>query len=805
MEMVFGSLFSQIRQMKEEIERNRLVQIQDLFCINDCRFFLKEKLDDNQRRLRSHIRWILSEKSVMNSSSVNSGSREAPLLRTERALCILNGFRPGSADKDIPNIHEVLFANSRIPEPEKIPKYTTWVFLRRCEFHTANQRMADDQSVVGRRRIYYDQFGNEALICSDSEDDVLRVEREKHDFSEGEDRILWRAFQEQGVNVDVADMASHFIGGTPVEIQERYNELKLKFEGPQEEGPSERNMSLEKSLSSVLDSIDNLFCRRCLSEKQLSLSEFEDRKPCGDQCHLLVGQTTEALVQGSNSLSLHQMDHNMIEGESSGSKSVSFEENVGSAAAAEGYTAGVLPASAVPIAQHENVAKRKIDGKNSVLDGSESLGNSIQNKSLKIQAIEPTTTVDETVSAGAISSAKIKKKSIEACQYMGSQVTCKHPLEVHTAKVINDFSSQRTANPQACEIVGGEVHGNNIRLELNQPTVSLGGQTISLSSSSEWKPLEKDLYLKGLEIFGRNRYTFCSCLIARNLLSGLKTCSEVSSYMCNNRASMAHEMNNANSSEGNARADINNTEQEIQMRSRPKIFRRRGRSRKFKYSSKSNGQPSSWKSIGDGEQSCKQYRPCDCKFMCGKDCSCLKKGTCCEKYCGCSKGCKNRFRGCHCAKSQCRSRQCPCFAANRECDPDVCRNCWVSILTIAFLICFSCGGGPLGEPPKKGDGQCGNMRLLLRQQQRILLGKSDVAGWGAFIKNSVNKHDYLGEYTGELISHREADKRGKMYDRANSSFLFDLNDEVTLILRPTVGALVARQIVHQFIEDSLFR
>lgn len=72
------------------------------------------------------------------------------------------------------------------------------------------------------------------------------------------------------------------------------------------------------------------------------------------------------------------------------------------------------------------------------------------------------------------------------------------------------------------------------------------------------------------------------------------------------------------------------------------------------------------------------------------------------------------------------------------------------------------------------------MRLLLRQQQRILLAKSDIAGWGAFLKNSVNKNDYLGEYTGELISHREADKRGKIYDRANSSFLFDLNEQYVL-------------------------
>ncbi|PWZ10435.1 Histone-lysine N-methyltransferase EZ3 [Zea mays] len=61
--------------------------------------------------------------------------------------------------------------------------------------------------------------------------------------------------------------------------------------------------------------------------------------------------------------------------------------------------------------------------------------------------------------------------------------------------------------------------------------------------------------------------------------------------------------------------------------------------------------------------------------------------------------------------------------------------------------------------------------------EQILLGRSDVAGWGAFIKNPVNKNDYLGEYTGELISHKEAAKRVKIYKRADSSFLFDLNDQ----------------------------
>ncbi|CAB4317773.1 unnamed protein product [Prunus armeniaca] len=54
-----------------------------------------------------------------------------------------------------------------------------------------------------------------------------------------------------------------------------------------------------------------------------------------------------------------------------------------------------------------------------------------------------------------------------------------------------------------------------------------------------------------------------------------------------------------------------------------------------------------------------------------------------------------------------------------------------------------------------------------------------IAG-SATLQNSVGKHEYLGEYTGELISHREADKRGKIYDRENSSFLFNLNDQFVL-------------------------
>ncbi|XAR57782.1 Histone-lysine N-methyltransferase [Bertholletia excelsa] len=315
-----------------------------------------------------------------------------------------------------------------------------------------------------------------------------------------------------------------------------------------------------------------------------------------------------------------------------------------------------------------------------------------------------------------------------------------------------------------------KIHDQLASVDGNKTKEDFAGKNIHKQETTDgisWKTIEKALYGKGLEIFGRN-----SCLIARNLMNGMKTCSEVFLYMnhCENGL-FSRAGDGANSLlEGYGKVDCN----EImgnEVRRRSRFLRRRGRVRRLKYTWKSAAYHAIRKRISERkDQPCRQYNPCGCQSACGKECPCLVNGTCCEKYCGCPKICKNRFRGCHCAKSQCRSRQCPCFAAGRECDPDVCRNCWVS-----------CGDGTLGIPSQRGDNyECRNMKLLLKQQQRVLLGRSDVSGWGAFLKNSVGKHEYLGEYTGELISHREADKRGKIYDRENSSFLFNLNDQFVL-------------------------
>jgi hypothetical protein len=65
------------------------------------------------------------------------------------------------------------------------------IFILSGTTQRRNQRMADDQSIAGRRRIYYDSAGNEALICSESDEEIPQPEEEKHVFTEGEDQLIW--------------------------------------------------------------------------------------------------------------------------------------------------------------------------------------------------------------------------------------------------------------------------------------------------------------------------------------------------------------------------------------------------------------------------------------------------------------------------------------------------------------------------------------------------------------------------------------------------------------------------------------
>jgi len=134
-----------------------------------------------------------------------------------------------------------------------------------------------------------------------------------------------------------------------------------------------------------------------------------------------------------------------------------------------------------------------------------------------------------------------------------------------------------------------------------------------------------------------------------------------------------------------------------------------------------------------------QYTPCTCVGPCtAKTCSCMRDGNFCERFCACRGTCNNRFGGCNCRHGTCRTRTCPCFAAARECDPDLCKRCTSSAAACAHErrdgwpfseLCMPIPAAP--EPPVTGPDarndpgeQCMNMRLLMRQHKHICLGLS---------------------------------------------------------------------------------
>ncbi|CAI8603705.1 unnamed protein product [Vicia faba] len=688
-----GTLSAKIDQLKKQIQAERIQ-------------FIAEKLQRNQKKLQCHISGIMSAVSTREDSSQTEENRTCAILssRMDRPLCKFDGFNHVSGDKDHSNQDISSVTSIRIPRIERLPPYTSWIFLDR------NQRMAEDQSVVGRRRIYYDQRGSEALICSDSEEELTEPEEVKHEFCEAEDRILWMAFEEHGLNEEVLNVVCKHVGGTTLEIQERYKSIKENTTGRLDqhskslgEHESPMSMYLEKTLSDALDSLDNLFCRRCLifdcrlhgcsqplicpSEKQTVWSEPEgNRKPCGDQCYLQQLNVVKNLPKDTTPGSLWDKKITIVE-ETNGTMSPP------SAAKEPGNQSTRLPTRLdchgylnLNDNVSENSGKRKVtnqldsrlppDSQNSILD------KSVERSSNKIKV--PSSTCHSENDKGVLNGSKV---------------------------VTNET-------------------------ELQKPLDSMEGQVDEMVGFSDWKPLEKELYLKGVEMFGRN-----SCLIARNLLSGLKTCMEISSYMHDRGVSMPHRSIAAASSimDDEGKFDTECTDQDMPSRSR--LLRKRGKTRNIRL---------------------------------------VNVNQCVERIVlvlMVGHAVKNTVVVRRAAKIVSEDAIVP--RVNAEVDNVHALLLDVNVIQTSVET-VGCGDGTLGEPPRRGEGQCGNMRLLLRQQQRILLGKSDVAGWGAFLKNPVNKNDYLGEYTGELISHREADKRGKIYDRANSSFLFDLNEQFVL-------------------------
>ncbi|KAL6606135.1 hypothetical protein ACP70R_041788 [Stipagrostis hirtigluma subsp. patula] len=796
--------------------------------------YIKNRIEENRSKLSTFTQnaYSLSKASQTNLSSGFDLVSNLLTKRQDDALCTMhsNSVDTCPADKEGGSQDEGFLSTSsaivsgnlgaknairpiKLPEVPKLPPYTTWIFLDR------NQRMTEDQSVLGRRRIYYDPSCGEALICSDSEDEAVEDEEEKRAFKDSEDCIIRMTIQECGMSDTVLETLARYLERAADDIKARYETLhdeknKDSFKKVSEQNVKVENLYCDKDLDAALDSFDNLFCRRCLvfdcklhgcsqdlvfpTDKQPAWCGMDDSIPCGIHCYKLASKPDAVAATDSHMLidseepnhssynAANQPGPNKKKHGSSGRRTKSQQSETSSTAMAasessdsevhlsrnkspqqspspakvkNGPKGGIRKSANRRIAERILMSVKK--GQKEMASDSTSVSGSLWQRDMKLRSNTRNGNKDTAVSSqhNSPGTRSSKKKGTPP---IGSNSTFTDAQNDSMDETNNEHSGTDGCDSSRKE----EFVDENICKQDN--------------NCRSWKPIEQGLLVKGLEIFGRK-----SCLIARNLLGGMKTCRDVFEYM--------NYIENSSASGALSGVDslVKGYIKGNELRTRSRFVRRRGKVRRLKYTWKSAGYHFIRKRITERkDQPCRQYNPCGCQSACGKQCPCITNGTCCEKYCGCAKMCKNRFRGCHCAKSQCRSRQCPCFAADRECDPDVCRNCWLpegteprSVGTLGVPNPHQpvCGDGTLGVPNQRGDNyECRNMKLLLKQQQRVLLGRSDVSGWGAFLKNGVSKHEYLGEYTGELISHKEADKRGKIYDRENSSFLFNLNNEFVL-------------------------
>uniref|UniRef100_A0A6N2MK68 CXC domain-containing protein n=1 Tax=Salix viminalis TaxID=40686 RepID=A0A6N2MK68_SALVM len=794
-------------------------------------FYVMKRMEHNKQKLvgvTNHL-YKLSKERKNSWISYTDNSVDLFTKRQKDALSMHGGIDSSNVDKDSRGSEEdgnsstaVLLGSSipvknavrpiKLPEVKRLPPYTSWIFLDR------NQRMTEDQSVLGRRRIYYDQNGGEALICSDSEEEIIDEEAEKRDFIESEDYILRES------------LAQCFLTSS-TEVKARFEVLKKEEKAVEDSKNKDNeartlNSFLDKDLEVALDSFDNLFCRRCLvsiilvllsmlcfsrnyiasslgfihagrlhgcsqelifpAEKQSPWSYPDDNITCGPHCYKSVlkserissgispehGVIEENFVCQSDGAGVPITSRKKSSAPTMPTEGESESASSNAKSISESSDSEIGPWQDASFTSQLSPSKIKFVGKGRTCKRkSKRVAERVLSCMRKRQKKMVASDTDSVVSGGLLSSdMKLRSTSHKGKEdASSSHKNLKSPTSARSRR--KELTIQDGHN-----LVQGEFHDGLSSEIVMDPPVPSNDNTFrkeefidkntgkkELSDNRSWKAIEKSLFEKGVEIFGGN-----SCLIARNLLNGLKTCWEVFQYITRSENRLACEAGGAGTlGEGYSKFD-SGTVGKNEARRRSRFLRRRGRVRRLKYSWKSTAYHSIRKRITERkDQPCRQYNPCSCQTACGKQCTCLLNGTCCEKYCGV-------------ARTDLEAGLCPkvnveavnvhvllqtgnviqmsvgIVGSDYENFHDDC----IWKLIMCTLVSNTFVSADVGLNTK----YCGDV-LLVSPAKGVLLGRSDVSGWGAFLKNSVGKHEYLGEYTGELISHREADKRGKIYDR----------------------------------------
>ncbi|CAK7337703.1 unnamed protein product [Dovyalis caffra] len=639
--------------------------------------------------------------------------------------------------------------------------------------------MTEDQSVVGRRRIYYDQNGGEALICSDSEEEIIDEEEDKRDFIESEDYILRMTIKEAGPSDTVVESLAQCFSRSPNEVKARFEVLKKEEKAVEDSKNKDNeaqtlNSFLDKDLEVALDSFDNLFCRRCLvfdcrlhgcsqdlifpAEKQSPWSYPDDNIPCGPHCYKSVLKS-ERIASGISPEGGVIEENSICHSDGAGVPISSRKKSASSARrrvkscqseSASSNAKNISESSDSEIGPQQDASptsqlspsKIKLVGKGGTCKrNSKRVAERVLSCMRKRQKKMVTSDSDSVASGGLLSS----DMKLRSTSHKGKDDATSSHKNVKSPTTARSRRKELTIQ-DGNSLVQSEFHDVLSSEMVSDPPVTSSEDTLrkeefidentckkELSDNRSWKAIEKSLFEKGVEIFGGNSCYVRSCLIARNLLNGLKTCWEVFQYMTRSENWLACEAGDAGTlGEGYSKFDSNGTMVRIllivyghvfvymrgknEARRRSKFLRRRGRVRRLKYSWKSTAYHSIRKRITERkDQPCRQYNPYVLRV------------------------------------------------ARTDLEAATVLKVNVEVVNVHALL-------QTENVIQMFVGIVGSVAVMVLL---VLLGRSDVSGWGAFLKNSVGKHEYLGEYTGELISHREADKRGKIYDPIIFGCLYD--------------------------------
>ncbi|KAI5169200.1 [histone H3]-lysine27 N-trimethyltransferase EZH2, partial [Pancytospora epiphaga] len=202
------------------------------------------------------------------------------------------------------------------------------------------------------------------------------------------------------------------------------------------------------------------------------------------------------------------------------------------------------------------------------------------------------------------------------------------------------------------------------------------------------------------------------------------------------------------------------------------------------------------------------YEPCTHEgATCSKKkCDCTSRGVACEISCACI-SCNN-MRFCSCAEC---GDDCPCYTFNRECsDLCGCAKKTVEVFgmkrqevlpksTCTFIEKQRISLLKLNTFQEMKALACKNRNIQRRTAYKLSVCESKRHGYGLFSSGFIKKGSFVIEYTGEIISDKESERRGNFYEINKCSYLFNLvnrNGESLYSIDAYYGGNASRYINH---------